>query len=677
MKSDLMFTSQARFNIAFSSALIGGNITPYFQPIVSLEENRTVGFEVLARWHDEKQGNIPPSVFVFHAEKADMLDELLDSLMRQSFAAAQDWDGDFYLAFNLSPTQLQHPHLPERIASLAKEFGFPLERLHIEITETAILEDEKNSRRVLEQIIAMGCAISLDDFGTGYSSLTWLRTLPFSKIKIDTSFVRSMLEQKESRKIVAAVVGLGQSLDLSVIAEGVETLEQAELLQKIGCGYAQGYLFSRPVPANAVPGLLRGPASAAFATDPANLTLEQRAHQISALYASDNMSICFLGLDYVIKDASPVFARNLGRPLDDVIGRHVNDVMPEGVGRIAWLHSYWARNLPAPAYERKLPDGGTHLLFIHRVPDEVGELLGYSIIVIDITENKKTEEALRKSEEHYRIAATLSPRLSWQMDAQGQIEAIDESYARMMGLVLDDVRGTKWTNIVHPADRDRIKASWGRALSNGSVYDEELRYRMPDGSYRWFRSYVAPQKAPDGTVLRWYGQKEDIDTRKISLDALRDQEEQFRFILDNCPHLFWMTTPDGQMTRANPRIFHLTGQTYEQTRNHGWLDIVHPEQRAAVRAQWMECLRTGKVYDVDFQARLSDGRWHWMRAWGAPRCDDARNILGWYGTLSEITTPRSPGAQLPAVSPLRAYTLHDEQESQSREIAALPRTWSR
>jgi len=395
-----MFSSQARFNIAFSSALIAGRIVPYFQPIVSLEDGRIAGFEVLARWHDEEQGNIPPSIFVMHAEKGDMLDELLETLMRQSFTEAQGWEGDFFLAFNLSPTQLQHPELPERISRMAKEFAFPLERLHIEITETAILEDERNAKRVLDQIIAMGCAMSLDDFGTGYSSLTWLRTLPFSKIKIDTSFVRSMLEHKESRKIVAVVVGLGQSLGISVVAEGVETVEQAKLLQGIGCDYAQGYLFGRPVPASAVQDLIRAPVPATFPVDHLLLTMEQRIHQMTAIYNSDTISICFIGLDCIVKDANPAFAKNLGKTLGDVIGHPIDDVIPEETDRIAWLNSYWKRNLPAPAYQRKTPTGGTHLLFTCQVVDEASELLGYSIIFIDPTKSRENEEGLGKSTKH-------------------------------------------------------------------------------------------------------------------------------------------------------------------------------------------------------------------------------------------------------------------------------------
>ncbi len=189
------------------------------------------GFEVLARWNDPEQGFIGPDQFIPIADRFGLLDRLLDQLMRAAFSAAADWPHHIFLGFNVSPTQLRNPELATRIAKAAIDSSFPLSRVHIEVTENGFIDDLSQPRRTLDRLINLGCTIAMDDFGTGYSSLTWLSTLPFSKLKIDASFVMAMEDHRQSRKIVDAVVGLGHSLGLAVVAEGVETAGQADLLR--------------------------------------------------------------------------------------------------------------------------------------------------------------------------------------------------------------------------------------------------------------------------------------------------------------------------------------------------------------------------------------------------------------------------------------------------------------
>ena len=251
-----MFTSQARFNLAFSQALLDRRIVPYLQPIVMLSDGTVAGFEILARWDDPVYQSIDATTFIHLADRGGLLDELLTSLLDQALSVVATWPHNLFLAFNVSPTQLRNPSLPDLIFGMASDFGVAASRLHVEITETAILSDESAAKSILMRFLEMGFGVSMDDFGTGYSSLASLRTLPFSKIKIDTSFVRSMQEQRESRKIVSAVVGLGQSLGVDTVAEGVETEEQLAQLRAAGCTEVQGYLVSRPVAAETVAPML-------------------------------------------------------------------------------------------------------------------------------------------------------------------------------------------------------------------------------------------------------------------------------------------------------------------------------------------------------------------------------------------------------------------------------------
>jgi EAL domain-containing protein (putative c-di-GMP-specific phosphodiesterase class I) len=178
-----------------------------------------------------------------------MIDTLTRVLLEKAFTAQVFKTSALKLAVNITPGQLLSLNLPERLAEIAAKAGFALDRLTIEITESALVDDLERVQAVAGSLKALKCNLALDDFGTGYSSLKHLHILPFDKLKIDRSFVATMTRQRESRKIVATVVGLGQSLGLTTVAEGVETQEQADMLLWLCADQAQGWLYGKPVSA--------------------------------------------------------------------------------------------------------------------------------------------------------------------------------------------------------------------------------------------------------------------------------------------------------------------------------------------------------------------------------------------------------------------------------------------
>lgn len=383
-----MLTSLKNFSHAFTTALADGGVHAYFQPVVSTHNTRTVGFEVLARWSDPKLGTISPTIFIPLAEHAGLLDLLLECLMKQAFLASKAWPDDLRLAFNVSPAQLRNLDFPERFQNIAHDANFPLSRLRIEITESAIIEDEARAKTMLERIAALGCSVAMDDFGTGHASLTWLRTLPFDAIKLDTTFVRAMMEHRQSRKIVTAVVGLGQSLELKVIAEGVETEEEARFLRRIGCSHLQGFFFGPPMPAGDVPTHLERMLDLQDTSPLANLTFEQRAAQLSSLYQAPETSIGFLDTDFVIVDASKSFAQRFFLSVEEMIGRSIYELAPAALAIAPVLRTYRERGLPYPSFEFACPDGRTDLVTLSQVKDEAGELIGFCLLGMDISKKK-------------------------------------------------------------------------------------------------------------------------------------------------------------------------------------------------------------------------------------------------------------------------------------------------
>ena len=242
-------------------ALIEGQIVPYFQPMVDLKTAQFIGFEVLARWLHPERGIIEPEVFIPIAQKTGLITDLTLSILRQACRAAALWSHPFPIALNIDPEQLQDRWLPEKLLGVLTEQGFPSDRLEIEITEDALVADFETARYVIASLRNHGVRIALDDFGAGSSSLAHLSQLSIDTIKIDRSFVQSIDRNPRSIVIIGAVIGLGHSLGMTIMAEGIETPDRAARLVELGCDGGQGYLFARPVPAADVPSLIASSAS--------------------------------------------------------------------------------------------------------------------------------------------------------------------------------------------------------------------------------------------------------------------------------------------------------------------------------------------------------------------------------------------------------------------------------
>jgi diguanylate cyclase (GGDEF)-like protein len=224
----------------------------YYQPQVNLTENKVVGFEALLRWHHPDRGLVSPLDFIPVAEETGMMVAIGEWALRTACFEAKNWPSDISVAVNLSPVQFRKAGFVAVVQTALAESGLRPDRLELEITESVLLRDTADNLAVLHRLRAMGVSVALDDFGTGYSSLNYLRSFPFSKIKIDQSFIRDLTTNKESMSIVRAVIGLGQSLGIKTTAEGVETLAQLEKLREESCTDVQGYVFSRPRPAGEV-----------------------------------------------------------------------------------------------------------------------------------------------------------------------------------------------------------------------------------------------------------------------------------------------------------------------------------------------------------------------------------------------------------------------------------------
>lgn len=379
-----------------------GAFVPYFQPIVDLRLGSLAGFELLARQIHPLKGLTLPDHFIPAAEKEGWINDLTFHLLERALPSCAKLPCDPFLAINISAIQLHDLELPEKIRDMAKSAGFPCDRLTIEVTETSLLPNLDKARTVAERFRSLGCGLALDDFGTGYSSLKTLQALPFNVLKVDRSFVSTMTETKESRKIVAAVIGLGQSLSIKTVAEGIETPEQNEMIDWLGANFGQGWYHGRPVPCGALAETCLKPRfksvphksvedldnrrSLSRFDDPPYVRLAQ----LRSVYEAVPVGLAFVdrNLRYV----------NINRRLADIncakmvdhLGRTMQEMIPEIYPQVGpdlerALHGESVLGSIVKGQPHPSSTEGMFLVSYEPARDEGGEVVGVSIAVLEIS----------------------------------------------------------------------------------------------------------------------------------------------------------------------------------------------------------------------------------------------------------------------------------------------------
>jgi len=244
--------------VGLKEALDNDYLDLFYQPIVALDTDETIGFEGLVRWKHPEYGIVPPDLFIGLAEREDLIERVTDRVLEVAAKQISSWRTqgiDTFVSVNLSAHNIV-ADLPDRLVRLCTRHNILPEYLRLELTETAAMANHALMLEILTRVRLKGFMLAIDDFGTGYSSLVQLHRLPFSELKIDQSFVREMSTSAEANLIVGTIINLGRSMEMDLIAEGIETADQKERLAEMGCGTGQGYLFSKPMPASDVPAWL-------------------------------------------------------------------------------------------------------------------------------------------------------------------------------------------------------------------------------------------------------------------------------------------------------------------------------------------------------------------------------------------------------------------------------------
>jgi PAS domain S-box-containing protein len=499
---------------------------PFFQPLVELRTGQLAGFEVLARWNHPRLGLILPDQFIPTVERIGLIDKLTQAILTKAFATSYLVDSALTLSFNISPPQLLDFNLPDNIAGAAQRGGFALDRVTIEITESALVDDLARAKAVAQELKALHCRLALDDFGTGYSSLKHLHALPFDELKVDRGFVNSMTQNRDSRKIVASVVGLGQSLGLITAAEGVETQEEADMLFWMGCDIGQGWLYGKPVPADQVARVisdafrqvhLRRPAPVSEGSMSLGALPGQRLAQLQAIYDGAPVGLCLLDRDLRYVSLNRRLAEMNGVAAEAHLGRTPAEVVPK-VFLIVEPHMRRAlAGEPVIGVEVPKPPavtgqkGQTLMISYQPVRDEAGEVMGISVAIMDITERKQAEEALQKSEEHYRHMVTLSPHVPWVLNTEGEVMEAGPRWESITGQPMEQALGNGWLRVLHPNDVAPTLEAIHLSLHTGHGIDVKYRVRKPGEDWKWMRSRGSPRFGPTGKIVCIYGVVEEFN----------------------------------------------------------------------------------------------------------------------------------------------------------------------
>jgi diguanylate cyclase (GGDEF)-like protein len=246
---DARLQARRALELDLRRAIAQGELELHYQPLINIKSETITGFEALLRWNHSERGVVSPAEFIPLAEETGLIVPLGEWVLRTACREASTWPEQIKIAVNLSAMQFKNRRLVEVIMNALATANLSPHRLELEITESVLLQDDDATLAMLHQMRGLGVRISMDDFGTGYSSLSYLRKFPFDKIKIDQSFIRDLSKGDDSIAIVRAVASLAASLNISTVAEGVETADQLEIARAEGCTEVQGYFFSRPVPA--------------------------------------------------------------------------------------------------------------------------------------------------------------------------------------------------------------------------------------------------------------------------------------------------------------------------------------------------------------------------------------------------------------------------------------------
>lgn len=622
-------------------ALDEGEFFPCFQPLVELRTGHLTGFEVLARWK-HAGGMIMPDVFIPLAERDGWIDALTHQIMLQAFTSALSMPSSLQLSVNISPIQLRDSSLPAQIESVCKRTGFSLKRLIVEITESALTDNLQQARLIANELKELGCKLALDDFGTGYSSLLHLQSLPFDELKVDRSFVTSMTLQRDCRKIVAAVIGLGQSLGLTTVAEGVETQEKAEMLLWLGCDIGQGWLFGKPEPAENLSSALAEPrhgisTSIAFPWKNTHFSSLQglpalKLAQLQAVYDGAPVGLGYLDRDLRYVNLNRQLAELGESTIEEHLGRTVQEMVPDlfprfepYIRRALQGEAITGLEINAPATETR--SAKTSLVSYQPVLDEGGEVVGVSVAVLDFTARKQAEESLHQYE---RVVEGLEEMIVV-VDRDYRYVLANRAFLDNRATTKDQLLGSLVSDYLSKETFENLVKAKLDECFKGSVVKYEMKSEFPGlGTKDLLVTYIPI--AVSGGVTGAACVLRDMTEMKRMARVNLDWQKRIELAEEAGLGIgLWDWDMDANTvvwSEETYRQFGFTRDTFSG-RVEDAVKSIHPEDRRRVE-ETIQSVLTGREsrYASQYRVVCPDGSISWIDARGVIVRDPSAHMLG-------------------------------------------------
>ena len=579
-------SDQAELRETLNIALEQGHIWPAFQPVTDMNTGNISGFEVLARWSDPEMGDISPVVFIPRLEQHNLIEAFSDALMTQACHMAANWPGKFSLAFNVSPLQLAATSFAQKLMDIAYKTRFPLNRIEIEVTESSLFSDTDHAYARLNELDKLGIKIGIDDFGTGYSNLARLEAFPFHKIKVDARFVRNLDRDPAKRRIAAAVIGLGQSLGITTVAEGIETEAAEAILQNYGCDLGQGWLYGKGEPGEqARLRLWKQHSFNHLEKKPLDFSPFQRLHQINSIYNQVPVGLCFLDTDLRYVRTNERFASIHGLTPAELRGKSLYDIL-QGEQLKQSLAALERTRYSDDACEENYIFLGKHIKILHsRIFDDGGECIGFSIFSIDMTEENRIKRQVIEERDYANAILDSLPDIFYHYDKNAQLKRWNQNLEKVTGYTSEELEQFNPLNFVPDNQRESLTKAVFSVFNDG-LASIEANLLLKDGSYI---PYLFT-----GKRFHYNGEKgfvgigTDISQRQKMEQILRDKNSFLESFINAAPNGIFILDPNGKLIVYNEKLTQQFGKFYTDINTEGLIKFIDNQIKTPHDfSQWM------------------------------------------------------------------------------------------
>ncbi|MFD1737888.1 EAL domain-containing protein [Bacillus salitolerans] len=519
-------------------ALERNELELYYQPKMNLKTGRMIGTEALMRWNSPELGMVPPNLFIPIAEETGLIIQMGEWALKTACLQNKHWHDkghtEMIVSVNLSPRQFAQSNIVNIISNTLVETKLKPEFLELEITESMTADIER-SIVTLGELKALGVKISIDDFGTGFSSLNYLKEFPINTLKIDQSFVRNLNQNPNDETIVKTIISMAHSLNLSVIAEGIESKEQLIFLQQHFCEGGQGYLFGKPVPSEELEGMLKEiggavsklglPQTTSGAEWSEELVRSAKRELQETIRRQQGMTFKVKKINghfiHTLCDGELVY--RLGFIPQQVIGKDLFEIHPLKMAEE--ITTYYERAWHGEdrvSYEQEI-NAITYLVVLSPVKRGgiVDEVIGSCV---DITDRKKMERHLKESEKRYRLIAENMPDLFFICSVSGRIDYASPSFEWIMGSQFH-LEGQLFTELVGPENQNHFLKLFNESYMNKAPCQSEFQLEKQNKELGIFELVISPVFDEDKKVVQMLVIGRDITDKKKTEEMLLQSEK--------------------------------------------------------------------------------------------------------------------------------------------------------